>query len=247
MAETLPLQKAYQLASEILRAAMHSDGFWEGYLASSALATATALSALALGANSADRAFVDSGISWLDKTQNADGGWGDTPDSPSNLATSLLVVSARKIAGVAANIKALEYLGQVAGSTPEAIVAAVRQRYGSDRTFAVPILMQCALAGMVPWDAIPALPFELAVLPHSWYKTLRLQVVSYALPALISVGLLLADRQHPGWLISRYLRRMVTPALLRILERIQPQHGGFLDATPAYGIYCDEYYCPFWN
>ena len=33
-----------------------------------------------------------------------------------------------------------------------------------------------------------ALPFELACLPQSWFASLRLPVVSYALPALIAIG-----------------------------------------------------------
>ena len=61
-------------------------------------------------------------------------------------------------------------------------------RYGKDRTFAVPILMTCALAGLTSWKEVPSLPFELACLPQSWFRFLNLPVVSYALPALIAIG-----------------------------------------------------------
>ena len=76
---------------------------------------------------------------------------------------------------------------------PEALAAAITRRYGKDRTFSVPILTHCALCGRLgsgaeAWRLIPQLPFELAALPHAWFKWLRLPVVSYALPALIAIG-----------------------------------------------------------
>jgi squalene-hopene/tetraprenyl-beta-curcumene cyclase len=49
-------------------------GWWEGHLSSSALSTATAVSALTLAA--ADD--VSPGLTWLATNQNADGGWGGT-------------------------------------------------------------------------------------------------------------------------------------------------------------------------
>ncbi|UQT33086.1 hypothetical protein M5E82_16400 [Parabacteroides distasonis] len=58
-------------------------------------------------------------------------------------------------------------------------------------TFSVPILVMCALAGVIThWDRIPQLPFELSVLPQRLFRFLRLPVVSYAIPALIAVGIL---------------------------------------------------------
>jgi len=160
------------------------EGFWEGRLSSSALSTATAVTALALGAREADRALVRGGVCWLAGDQDRDGGWGDTPDSPSNLSTSLLATAALRLAGEAPTTPALaraqSYVARNVGDAPGAVVGAISATYGEDRTFAVPILMNCALAGMVPWDAVPGLPFELAALPRSLYPVLRLQVVSYA-------------------------------------------------------------------
>ena len=80
------------------------------------------------------------------------------------------------------------WLAERYGKTSEELAEAVRQRYGKDRTFAVPILTMCAMAGLVPWSEVPRLPFELACLPQSWYRFARLPVVSYALPALIAIG-----------------------------------------------------------
>ncbi|MGA2031833.1 MAG: prenyltransferase/squalene oxidase repeat-containing protein [Thermoguttaceae bacterium] len=244
----------------LLRSAC-ADGFWEGRLSSSALATATATSALALANDAGDAARIASGIAWLADHKNDDGGWGDTTDSPSNLATTLLAVAALKLARAAATgdagrlqagdcpnfrstkmglspspLAALEkaevHLAFRAGQSPRAIVQAIQREYGDDRTFAIPILMNCALAGLVSWQEIPGLPFELAVLPHGWYKLLRLHVVSYALPALIAIGLAIDRHNPPASIWRRLIRRLVKPRVLEKLRLIQPEDGGFLEATP---------------
>jgi len=76
------------------------------------------------------------------------------------------------------------------------------------------------------------LPFELACLPQSWYRYARLPVVSYAIPALVAIG------QARHWFAPsrfpplRWLRRASVAPSLRVLERMQPASGGFLEATP---------------
>ncbi len=207
-------------------------GYWRGRLSSSALSTATAVSALALNGVPADAPLVRAGVAWLRATQQLDGGWGDTPESPSNLSTSLLVLSAFRLAGEPDSEADRRYVVARAGQTPEDWRRAIYAIYGADRTFAVPILMNCALAGLVPWAGIPDLPFELAAVPRSWYRLLQLQVVSYALPALIAVGLLLEAKNPSRNPVTRALRKLVTRAVLHTLARIQPEHGGFLEATP---------------
>ena len=221
---------------------MLAEGYWEGHLSSSALATATAVSALSLAALPEDRRLIAAGVRWLTETQNSDSGWGDTTDSPSNLATTLLATAALKFARpigddepnpAEALTRANDYVARHAGrAQDDVIAAAVRQAYGEDRTFAVPILVSCALAGMVPWEAIPPLPFELAALPRSWYRALRLHVVSYALPALVGVGMLLHRMNPPRSPIARGMRSAATGPALRRLAAVQPANGGFLEATP---------------
>jgi squalene-hopene/tetraprenyl-beta-curcumene cyclase len=268
------LGHAIEAVSARLLSEMGPDGWWVGRLSSSALSTATCVSALTIAGDPADRALIDSGCLWLIEHQNADGGFGDTPDSPSNLQTTLLVISALKLAqrdAAALLHRASAYVARWCEPSPPSsspspctspspfsptssspspctqgegrgegpadlqtldLAGAVTALYGADRTFAVPILMNCALAGLVPWNRIPRLPFELAVFPRSWYKALRLHVVSYALPALIGIGLVLHHYHPTRNPLLRGIRRLVRGRVLRKLLQIQPDSGGFLEATP---------------
>src|SRR5438105_12854685 len=84
----------YQTALSALLAERNADGYWTGELSSSALSTATAISALALvqkqtGVRTHDQ-LIAYGLAWLAAHQNADGGWGDTVKSFSNISTSML-------------------------------------------------------------------------------------------------------------------------------------------------------------
>ena len=215
---------------------MRPEGYWEGELSSSALATATAVVALRVNGRDEHTGLVRNGAAWLAAGQNADGGWGDSPESPSNLSTTMLAVAALSLADKErfgpVLARADEYVSARAGRSVDERIAAITELYGKDRTFAVPILLTCAAAGLVPWNRIPPLPFELAVLPHALYKAVKLQVVSYALPALIAVGLALHRRSPTGNPITRALRNLTTARTLKKLAAIQPESGGFLEAVP---------------
>ena len=73
---------------ERLLNARNEQGHWTGELASSALSTATATVALSM-AGDHDH-LVSGGLDWLERTQNDDGGWGDTTLSVSNISTTAL-------------------------------------------------------------------------------------------------------------------------------------------------------------
>jgi squalene-hopene/tetraprenyl-beta-curcumene cyclase len=236
-------------AVEALRDARSPQGIWEGLLSSSALSTATAITALALhlragSSSDTDARLIDDGLAWLLANQNGDGGWGDTVSSVSNISTTLLVWSALAFARPGDD-RAREAVGaaeawlvRAAGSLePCRLAAAVTARYGRDRTFSVPILTMCALAGRLgepagAWEVIPALPFELAAAPRRLFAIMRLPVVSYALPALIALGLARHRARPTRNPLARVARRATTPRALRVLATLQPPHGGFLDATP---------------
>jgi squalene-hopene/tetraprenyl-beta-curcumene cyclase len=235
------LNRAYQLSLSALLQERHRDGYWVGELSTSALSTATAVSALALVQNSAGtpshESLVRGGLHWLTEHQNSDGGWGDTVKSISNISTTMLGHAAFYLAGKSEQFRhclerAETYLQEYGGKTSEEQAEAVRARYGKDRTFAVPILTTCALTGLVSWKEVRSLPFELACLPQSWFRFLRLPVVSYALPALIAIGQAVYCHRRPRNPVTRLIRRLAIRRSLCVLEAIQPSSGGFLEAVP---------------
>jgi squalene-hopene/tetraprenyl-beta-curcumene cyclase len=111
-------------------------------------------------------------------------------------------------------------------------VAGLRRRYGRDKTFAVPILTNCALAGMVDWQDVSALPFELACFPQTMYRLLRLPVVSYAIPALVAIGQCRHVHCKPRNPLLRIVRDLASEPSLEVLRRMQPDSGGYLEAVP---------------
>lgn len=226
-----------------LLAARGPHGHWEGRLSSSALSTATAVFALAVVDRGRHRALVDRGLASLCEHQNADGGWGDTVGSPSNLSTTMLCYSAMAVAdrpdACGPCVERTEaWLRRMVGTLePRSLARAVELQYGKDRTFSVPILTMCALAGRLgdagsAWRLVRPLPFELAVFPHRLFKWLRLPVVSYALPALIAIGQVGYAHRKPCNPLVRAIRRLSVAKTLRVLGALQPENGGFLEAVP---------------
>ncbi|HXE53589.1 MAG TPA: prenyltransferase/squalene oxidase repeat-containing protein, partial [Tepidisphaeraceae bacterium] len=61
---------------------------------------------------------------------------------------------------------------------------------------------------------------------------LRLPVVSYALPALIAIGLVRHRHRPTRNPAARAARRLACRRAVQLLEQIQPASGGFLEATP---------------
>lgn len=223
---------------------------WRGKLSASALSTATAVVALALAKRESKLAdarydrLIAQGLGWLAIHANADGGWGDTVCSRSNLSTTTLVWAAFGIWPDAARTQqptlsaAENWLTLRIGKlNPEILAAKILERYAFDRTFSVPILTHCALAGRLglgaeAWRRIIPLPFELAVFPPTWFAALRLPVVSYALPALIAVGYVRHFHAPSANPFTRAVRSLAAERALRVLDSVQPPSGGFLEAIP---------------
>lgn len=237
---------AFQSARTRLLAARGAESLWRGELSSSALSTAVAAFALSRVDLQAHGAIVGRAMRWLAGHANPDGGWGDTPQSPSNLSTTLLAWSALGAAGMNApgaadaESKAAAWILQKTGSLePEILARAVLAAYGNDRTFSAPILAFCAMAGRLgnnPWRMVPQLPFELSVLPHGLFRLVKLDVVSYALPALIAIGLLRHRRARNVASPLGWLRSAAAGPALGKLRFCQPDDGGFLEAAPLNGF-----------
>ncbi|MFK7734732.1 MAG: prenyltransferase/squalene oxidase repeat-containing protein [Pirellulaceae bacterium] len=246
------VESAWRQTNAWLEAERGIASHWTGELSTSALSTATAISAIQQVLNSRDsagcaqspilelpldfegnelRQAIRVGCTWLLDHQNADGGFGDTNRSHSNIATTYLVLAAWKMSGfsddVAQAYRAAEGFVDRSGGWD-----GLRKRYGKDKTFVVPILSNCALAGIVGWKRVPTLPFEFAWLPQRWYRLARMPVVSYAIPALVAIGQAkhhFAPTRNP---VIRWLRNKAIAPTLEVLLRMQPTSGGYLEATP---------------
>ena len=221
------------------------EGYWTGDLSTSALSTATAAFALIAAGNvPEDVELARGGLDWLSKHSNPDGGWGDTLRSESNISTTTLCWAAlgarpepserrRKAIDDAENW----LLRHAGGLEPARLARAIHAVYGADRTFSVPILTMCAMSGRLgaekdAWRYVLQLPFELAACPPGWFHALRLPVVSYALPALISMGQARHHHLPTRNPVCRVLRSLARRRTLDVLDRIQPRNGGFLEAVP---------------
>ena len=217
-------------ASKRLLSMRREDGMWEGHLSSSAISTSVSIFALSVIDHERYQKEIERGILWLRQTMKPEGAWGDSIESPVNMTATLLSYTA--LSHLHQVPEATEhYIRETLGWKDEAqLIDGVLAYYGKDLTFSVPILMMCALAGVISnWKRIPPFPFELAVLPQSTFRFLNLPVVSYAIPALIAVGILQNRRNKT--LVSP-VRELFVPKALRVLTTLQPEDGGFLEAAP---------------
>jgi squalene-hopene/tetraprenyl-beta-curcumene cyclase len=262
IADLLPrLESSLAIARQELLASRAASGHWVGELSPSALSTATAVAALAIvqreskcqsagpkatgtAAPAIPPEVIDRGLDWLANNINGDGGWGDTPTSLSNVSTTALCWGAFG-AVPGADVEHIDVVRRIEDwftwnlkffNVPR-IVNAIVARYGKDRTFSAPILTMLALTGRIgqgaeAWERVIPLPFELAAFPHSWFAALKLPVVSYALPALIAIGQARHHHLPPRNRLVRRLRDAARERTLAKLTQLQPDNGGFLEATP---------------
>ena len=217
-------------ASKRLLSMRREDGMWEGHLSSSAISTSVSIFALSVIDHEEYQKEIERGMQWLKQTMKPEGAWGDSIESPVNMTATLLSYTALSHLHQVPDATK-RYIRETLGWKDEAqLIDGVLAYYGKDLTFSVPILMMCALAGVISnWKRIPPFPFELAVLPQNTFRFLNLPVVSYAIPALIAVGILQNRRRKT---LFSPVRELFVPKALRVLTTLQPEDGGFLEAAP---------------
>ena len=228
------MEKVERLIRELtdkLCSLRQEDGIWRGVLSSSAISTSVSLFALYEIDKEKYRSVIEAAAKWLEDTMCEDGSWGDSVDSPSNPTATLLSFAALHAVGHDSPRTRQLLTERFGGYSDDKIIEGVLKYYGKDLTFSVPILVMCAMTGVIhSWDKIPSFPFELAVLPQRFFRFLNLPVVSYAIPALIAVGILRLKKGKRG-LVSG-IRQQFIPSCLKVLTRLQPEDGGFLEAAP---------------
>ena len=236
-----------------------SDGFFESRLSDSAVSTAVACVALEIADAEKYACPIAAAKAWLIAHQNADGLYGDSPESPANLTATFLayVALSRDTEHQMELHKAKAWLltqfshSEITAAsayparnkngefTFDAVKRGFLAAYGNDLTFSVPILALATAAGFFEdsaesWRKMPQFPFEAVLVPESFFKYLHLPVVSYAIPALICVGLAQLRHRKPG--LVKTLRSLAKAKALRVLLAKQPASGGFLEAAPLTGF-----------
>ena len=225
------IDEMIKAATDALLSKRKEGEIWRGSLSSSAISTSVSVFALHEIDAVKYASHIDKGVAWLQQTMKLDGSWGDSVESPSNLTATLLTYASLYAVGVKSEQTRTYLKDRFGGDTDEDIIQGVLDYYGTDLTFSVPILVMCALAGVITdWERIPPFPFELAVFPQGLFRFLNLPVVSYAIPALIAVGILRFKKGKQGF-TAPLRRRFIEPSL-KVLIKLQPADGGFLEAAP---------------
>ncbi len=235
------LEIRLQELGQLLVSDLKAEGYWEGRLSSSALGVAVAVAAFYFHHPTEHAVQIQKGLDWLRQHINEDGSFGDTPESKGNVSTSLLVYAS---VNLFKNEKQWvnpfqqrisSYLAAQGIDVHSAQVSqSILNHYQNDYTFSVPILAMSGLCGVPGKDAfyyIPQLPFELSLLPKKFYRLLNLSVVSYAIPALVAVGIVIFKKKRSGF-FWKTVRRFSIPKAMKILTRMLPESGGFLEAVP---------------
>ncbi len=238
------IQTLKQRLDEHIISLRNEEGYWNGELSSSALSTAIAVFALWEYDSKKYKVHIEQGLNWLVKNANIDGGWGDTIRSKSNLSTTLLTWACFSI--VKGHTTYMESIynaenwlsDRLKKLDPKSISTAILNHYQDDQTFSVPILAMCALSGRLGeegWKFVPQLPYQLAVFPDKFFKLLNLSVVSYAIPALIAIGLVKSVNSKASKPVAVF-NKSIKSKVLKVLAEKQPDNGGFLEATPLTGF-----------
>ncbi len=214
------------------------DSFFESSLSNSAVSTAVACIALEIADTKQYADEVRAGKNWLLNNQNEDGLYGDSPESPANLTATFMsyVALSRDNTHIDKLTKSKKFLLDHFGDFSfDSIRKGFLDAYGEDLTFSVPILAMATSAGFftdarASWQSMPQFPFEAVIFPEKLFHCLNLPVVSYAIPALICVGL--AQNKHARSGVMKCIRSTVSKRALRILMEKQPESGGYLEAAP---------------
>lgn len=238
-----------------LTSAVNGQGVWVGELTGSPLATAVAVSALALAEQHVDdqpRAgmpgheswlsgvlfrgeltqLLMNSLRWLADRQNADGGWGDAAGGPSNLAATMAVRAALQLTGVPAKYAGLAdraeaYIDAHGGA------AGLRQSCVSEPTLAAAVLTNYALADLGSWRQGPAQPFEIYCLPRRWRERWLGSGPSFAGAVFGALGAARYHHAKPRNPLVRLARRAALRPTLAAMAEMQPPSGGFLASTVA--------------
>ena len=175
--------------------------------------------------------LIARGVAYLAGQQNTDGGFGDKDLSHSNIATTYLVVAALHLAGATDEHRGTAARPGRCVSRKQRAARGLRERYGIDKTFVVPIMTNLAIAGLL--DCARSINCRL-----NWRPCRRLVSVRRDAGRELRDSGPRGDRPgpvppRPPWNpLTRLVRWLSITRSLKVLRRMQPDSGGYLEATP---------------
>ena len=117
-------------ATRLLLTKRAQGGIWRGQLSSSAISTAVAIFALRQIDANRYAETIQRGAEWLLRTMQADGSWGDSIESPSNMTATLLTYAALFAIDQAPEATRHYLSERFGGVTDEDIIHGVLAYYG---------------------------------------------------------------------------------------------------------------------
>ncbi|TPQ16134.1 prenyltransferase/squalene oxidase repeat-containing protein [Streptomyces sporangiiformans] len=199
------------------------DGSWEGRLSPSAPATADVLIAMHLADPEGCRDLIDRGVSWLTRTQQEDGGWGDDADTESTLNGTALTVAALALVApdrAAGNIRrGWRRVEEFGGAE------AVRDVEKCSLTVLVHFYL--VLAGLMSEEGLLRVPIELSLLPGPLRRKL-----TFAMPTAMAWGLMCAALTESGRARTA-VNRAAAPKAIAYLDGLvgfEGPDGGFVES-----------------
>src|SRR6266581_627316 len=235
------LDAAIERAVSYLKSAQHQDGYWLGELeADTTLESDYIFYLHVLGRF--DRKRVSKLAEYIRRRQLEDGGWNIYFGGPSEVNATLKAYLALKLAG-----DSPESQHMLRASTR------IRQLGGLERTNSF-TRFYLALAGLIEWDAVPAIPPELMFLPRwvpvniyemsSWTRAIVIPLtILYGLkpcwPVHVDIDELLpspsgtrsASPRGAQARAERKPARSASPAGRSLKNRAQPQEQGAASRT----------------
>jgi squalene-hopene/tetraprenyl-beta-curcumene cyclase len=178
--ELSELQQGLTRACEHLLSVQDEAGWWQGELQSNVTMDAEdILLREFLGVRTA--AQTERSAAWIRSQQRADGTWANFHGGPGDLSTTIEAYWALRLAGDA---PAAEHM--------RAAAEFIRERGGIERA-RVFTHVWMALFGLWPWEQIPALPVEVALLP-SWVPFNIYDFACWARQTIVALSVVRAYR-----------------------------------------------------
>ena len=161
----------------------------------------------------------------LADSQNADGGWGESPGTASDLTSSMLALSAFRLTCVPARCADLE--PRLEGYVRQRGGAATLRKQAADRSLLHGVLANCAAAGLVSWRQTPVVRFERAASPRWTRRLVGSPQFDADSPVMLSCGLARFRQLRPANPALRWLRGVSVDSCLAQIAAQQSAAGCF--------------------